>query len=395
MGLVDAILEHDRARRAGQDAPVPATGGRRIVCVTCTELVVARPSVASRLGLEDEQVLVVAVPGARVPRSDGDVARAVALAAGAAGGTMGGADVLVLGHEPCAFRAPTFAVPGPAPQGESQPTVGDLVRASVAALRASPWMTRTNVHAIVADMFGRLDAVRLEGLAAAGPAAAPGALGGAPTGTIAPSGPVSFFGAAGAAPSLLADAPPPPLGAPGSLGPSAGASPRPASPAGSLGAAAGPAMLVPAGAIRWDAPAPISPSAPGGSGAFPSLGSPAELAIPSPPIAPSSPSAMPTIGALPSVTPTVIARPGPEPSAELHAAEIAQAMGSVIELAAPVQTPPPPPPPRPAPPERPSRPGHRTPQTPQSAPQQGGSSADDPFKRAEEILEKLRREKRR
>jgi hypothetical protein len=393
MNLADAILEHDRARRAGEDAPIPATGGRRIVCVTCTELAGGAPTVASRFGLDADQVLVVAVPGARVPRQDGDVARAVALAAGAAGGTLGGAAVIVLGHEGCAFRAPTFAVPGPAPQGESFPTETDLLRAAVTQLRASPWMTRTVVEAILLDPSGRLDIVRVEsggaasapGPHAAAPLAAPGAA------TIAPSGPVSFFGAPGAAPSL-SSSPAPSLGAPLPL--MGGAAGSLGGNAGSLGGTAGPASLSAPGAIRWDTPPPVA--------LMPGV---ASLATPLPPTPPSvmpTVGAMPTVGPLPAAPPPLAAPAGPTADVETASFEmLGRALGQVIDAPAPgaPPAPPPPPPPKPAPPDRASqrhaRPQSAPPAPPPPAATPSGSSADDPFKRAEEILERLRREKRR
>jgi hypothetical protein len=353
MSFADQVLEFDRARAEGREAPVPVTGGRKVVCVVCPE---TAHEVAARLGLDADQVVVVAVPAARVHHVDGDVARAVALAAGASGGTSGGADVVVLGHEGCVYRSPTFAVPGPPPQGESFPTVRDLVRHSVAQLRGSPWMARTNVAGFVAGASGRIESAGDVVPAAPGPVTGPAAFGvPGPVGSLAASGPVSFFDGAGAAGPSLASAPPLQSGA------VKWESPPPIAPS-----------------AKWEAPPPIAPTtAMPVSSAMPSGARTAHTA--SMPHVPQ----MPTVGPLPQVTaplPSVsslqspggiefdIAPPRPEPTAARPPIEV-------------------PPPPKPAPPVS----DRRTSTQPAPSP----PTSDDPFKRAEEILERLRREKRK
>src|SRR5512134_3425832 len=113
MTLADRILEYDRTVAQGLPGQVPATGGRKLVCVVCPETLTKAPGggVAARLGLDADTVLLLAVPAARIGRPDAETARGAALLAASAGAH----DLIVLGHDGCAFRAPAFPLPGPVP----------------------------------------------------------------------------------------------------------------------------------------------------------------------------------------------------------------------------------------------------------------------------------------
>jgi hypothetical protein len=345
--LLQRILEYDRGVASGADAPVPSTGGHRIVCVVCPELLTeaAGGGVAARFGLDAGEVVLVAVPAARVARPDGEVARAVALVAAREGG-----DVVVLGHEACSYRAPAFPVPGTSPRWEAGPADAELVALSAANLRASPWMPRGGeVHAIVLDRVRRLrPAGEAEVVArSAEPPASATSRAAATTGrsardssrssvgaagSIVAPGPVSFFGATGAAPSL-GSAPP---SAPGPV--TLGAPPPPEMPRVDF---APTPPLHPIDALRPGHVAPVPMTSAG-----PMVGplAPVQPLAPPPPPTPVAPDAL-----------SWAAEPPPPP--------------------APKRTPPPP---RKAPPAEP-------PPVPRKA--------DDPFSRAEEILERLRRER--
>jgi hypothetical protein len=335
MGLTEELLAITGAA---------ASGGRRPVCLACPETLSS---------LDATEFVLVVVPGARVQRADGEVARAVGLAAGSVGGSFGGVDILVVGHEGCSFRSPSFGVPGPAPQGEAFATERDLVRHTVAQLLASPWLARMNVHGVVVDGGGRVD--RIGTVAAATAPSVGGASPGAST--LAPSGPVSFFGGSDSAagPSLAG-------ALPSSPGPARWESPPPIAAAG----------------VRWEAPPPIAPAAafsalaatiPQGA-TLPTVGAPPGVSAPLPTV--NVPVYEPTHGSLEDALPPGIdvttAPPPPRPAPQRPGRHG------------------PPPPPPPTPPPQPPQPPH---------PPRSKAGADDPFARAEEILERMRRERKR
>lgn len=329
MGLTEALLSI---------TDTTVSSGRRVVCVVCPEIAAA---------VDVREFVVVAVPGARVLRPDGDLARGIALAAGSVGGTLGGAGILVVGHEDCIFRAPSFAVPGPAPPGESFPTMRDLVRHSVRQLQASPWVARTNVRGAVVATSGAVEEVR----DFAGAGSAPGAPAPGPA-QLSASGPVSFFGGTpGAATNLGSSVTPI---APGAV---RWESPPPIAP----------------GGVHWESPPPIAPAA-----STRDMGS-SDLRVP---VAYAAPSVMPSAGPMPSL-----------------ASPLAAVTDNAFDAATPLglETSSPPPPPKPAPPKRGSshHDERRPPAPPPTPPPRPPSAGDDPFARAEEILERLRRERKR
>ncbi len=383
MSLHDEILAFDRARAAGRPAPAPAAGGK-VVAVVSSEAITTAPGggIAARLGLAVDDVVVVAVPGPRVQRSDGEVARAVCLAAAWCGARA----VVLVASESTPFRSPSFGVPGPAPSGESFPTVNDLVRHSAAQLRASVWLPRgTAVIGFVATPGGTLES------------AVSGESSGA-SATISQPGPVSFFGSGPVANLMTAPdpidhtpewVPPPPVaGGPTLAGP-------PRGPVPSLAPGPMPSL----GAMPVSGPSPSLGSLAGAVGAMPSivpppppiappaLSRPLALDAPSapePPPRPVAPEGASILnrhsefgGHVPSILDTPVPERRPEPRQEQRPKPRQEP-----RLQPPPPPPPPPPSPRPAPPP-----------LPRSAPD--ADLGDDPFERAEKILERLRRERRK
>lgn len=386
--LHDEILAFDRARAAGRAAAAPSPGGK-VVAVVSSEAITTAPGggIAARLGLAVDDVVVVAVPGPRVQRADGEVARSICLAVA----WSGARSVVILANESSPFRSPSFGVPGPAPSGESFPTVNDLVRHSAAQLRASVWLPRgTAVLGFIATAGGTLES----------------AVSGEPSGassTISQPGPVSFFGSGPVANLMTAPdpidhtpewVPPPPVaGGPTLAGPPRGPVPSlAAGPIPSLGAmpASGPSpslgsLAGAVGAIPSIVPPP-PPIAPPALSRPLALDAPAALEPPPRPVAPEGPSILNRHsefgGHVPSILDTPIPDSRPEPRQEQRQRPRQEPRLEPAPQPRTEQRRQPPPPPPPAPPP-----------LPRSAPE--GDLSDDPFERAEKILERLRRERRK
>lgn len=371
MTFLDQVLAANAALVEGRDVPVPALpGGRGVAVVTCSEIRAPNGrDLASYLGLAPDEVVMVVNAGARVVRANGDAARSVAEALG----RRGGGEVFVVAHEDCEFLdadpetvaslvgslAGRYISAAEDLCGPSYVSARTVAKAAAEILRSSPFLGSMNpVHALVLDPGrGRLS-LEQSGYGAAAPTAAaapslgtpPSPILGAPSspGAGAPSmgggftpGPVSLMAPGpasimGAAPSSLMDAPPPDLGA-GSAG---FAAPPPA------------AFPLPSAPI----PFPVPPS-------FAAPPPPASAAPPSPPLTFETPPAPPSASnpfAFPASTrsePPPLRREPPEDD----------------------DVPPPPPP--------------RTPQIRTGPPKP--PDVDDPFRRAAEVLERLRRERRK
>jgi carbonic anhydrase len=101
MSLLDDVLAANAAHAERSDVPVPPLPeGRRVVVVTCSEIrAPGGKDLATHMGLRLEDVFVVANAGARAPSSGGDVVRSVAAAL-----ALGdGGEVFVVAHEDCKF----------------------------------------------------------------------------------------------------------------------------------------------------------------------------------------------------------------------------------------------------------------------------------------------------
>lgn len=344
MSLLDDVLAANFAAADGSDVPVPRVAeGLRVVIVTCSEIrAPGGRDIARVFGLAPDDAFVVANAGARVHDARGDVARSVAVALAEAGG----GEVFVVAHENCAFlhadadslnsllaspKSDSLAA-AEALCGENFISARKLAITSAETLRASPFVAAAGpVHALLFAEGRGRLTAEQEGYGLAASAAA----------TPAAAG----FGAA----------PSPILAAPGSA---SGFTPGPVSLLG-----AGPSAMMGAPPSLMNAPPPTlgAPS--------PSMGAPSPLVAPPAFVPPPAPSfAMP-------------APPPPAPSisfADLGAPPASEP--PPLEPAAFPEVPPPPPPAR--------KPGPKqgTPRPP---------DVDDPFRRAAETLERLRRERRR
>lgn len=324
--------------------PIPAVpAGRRVVVVTCGEIRAPNGrDLATYFGFAPDEAFVVANAGGRVASPDGDVVRSVAEALARADG----GEVFVVAHEDCDFldadpEAVAALVPSPSSAllagaevlcGENFVSARKLAIASAETLRASPFLgPRVPVHAMVFDEGRRRLSAEQPGYGVAA--------------TPAPA----------AASPGLAPAPSPILATPGPSVPG--------------GYASGPVSLLGAGpSALMGAPPPLvapPPELGGGASSFNAPPPPPMPVAPDMPVMPSplgvSPSPVPP--PMPPVAPPPPARPAAPPPLE------------------PItfSEPPPPPPPRKMPPPRaPSAP-----------------SDDDPFRRAAEVLERLRRERRK
>lgn len=346
MPLLADVLAANSALVDGSDVPVPpVAAGRRVVIVTCSEIrAPGGRDLATYFGLEPGETFVVANAGARIHDPSGDVARSVAVALAEAGG----GEVFVVAHENCAFLGAdpeSLAALVPSPNsatlnaagalcGENFISARKLAITAAETLRASPFVAAAAVvHAMMfAEGRGRLTAEQ------------------------------SGYGVAAAAVSS----------APAALGMSASPSPILSSPGGASGFATGPVSLLGSGpSALMGAPASLM-AAPG-----PDFGRSAPAFVAPPPPNFTMPPAPPPF--VPPPAPATFAPSSPtlsfpEPSAPPSAAEPPPL--EPISFAEP----PPPPPPR--------RPGVKqgTPRPP---------DVDDPFRRAAETLERLRRERRK
>jgi hypothetical protein len=344
LSLLDEVLAANAAVLDGSDVPVPAVpAGRRVVIVTCGEIrAPAGRDIATYFGLSSDEAFVVANAGGRVSRAEGDVVRSVAEALSRARG----GEVFVVAHENCDFldadpesvaalsaHAPSTLAAAETLCGESYVSARKLSMSSAEMLRASPFVgPRVPVHAMVFDEGRRRLAAEQPGY---GLVAAPGA----------------------AAASLgLGPAPSPILGAAG--------------PATSRGYASGPVSLMGAGpsALMGAPPPLVAPPPDLGAGA-------SSIVAPPPPPMPVAPVMPP----MPAPPPAPSYAPPPTPS---HAFPPRESTAPPPLEPISFTEPPPPPPPR-----RPQQPAPReTPPPPAS---------DDPFRRAAEVLERLRRERRK
>ena len=340
MSLLEQVLAANAAVLDGSDVPVPAVpAGRRVVVVTCSEIrAPAGRDLAAYFGFAAGEAFVVANAGARVSRSEGDVARSVAEALA----RVGGGEVFVVAHENCDFldadpesvaglsaHAPSTLAAAETLCGESYVSARKLAMASAEMLRASPFVgPRVPVHAMVFDEGRRRLSAEQPGY---GLTAAPGA---------------------GAAPSGLGPAPSPILGAAG--------------PSMSGGYASGPVSLMGAGpsALMGAPPPLVAPPPDLGAGA-------SSFVAPPPPPMPVAP-----------IMPPMPVPPSPPPAPTYAPAPREPAVPPPLE---PISfSEPPPPPPRRQSPPHPQR------DTPPPPP-----APDDPFRRAAEVLERLRRERRK
>jgi hypothetical protein len=101
MSLLTDVLAANSAVLDRSDVPVPALpAGRRVVILACSEIrAPGGKDLASYLGFAPEEVLVVATAGGRVRSPDGDAAASIvaSLALGSGG------EVFVISHEGCQF----------------------------------------------------------------------------------------------------------------------------------------------------------------------------------------------------------------------------------------------------------------------------------------------------
>jgi hypothetical protein len=337
LALLDEVLSANAAVLDGSDVPIPAVpAGRRVVLVTCGEIRAPNGrDLASYFGFTPGDAFVVANAGARVARPDGDVARSVVEALARAGG----GEVFVVAHENCDFL--------------------DADPESVAALSAHSPSTLAAAEALCGESY--ISARKLAISSAETLRASP---------FLGPRVPVhamvfdegrsrlaaeqsgyGFTAAAGApAPASmgLGPAPSPILGATG--------------PAMSGGYVAGPVSLMGGGpSALMGAPPPLVAPPPVLAAGPSSFMAPPPPPMPTTPVMP--PTAMP---APPSFAPPPPALPATPPPLER------------ISFDEPPPPPPPRKPPQPPPPRGPSAP-----------------AADDPFRRAAEVLERLRRERRK
>jgi carbonic anhydrase len=348
MSLLDDVLAANAAVLDRTDVPVPAVpSGKRVVIVTCSEIrAPGGRDLSAFFGFRSDETFVVANAGGRVRAPDGDVVRSVVAAIAQARG----GEVFVVAHEGCEYleadpesavalvASPTSAllVAAETLAGENFIAARRLAIAAAETLRASPFLARTPVHALTFDENrGRLSAEQPGyGVAPAAGAAAPSApsMGTAPSPILAAPG-ASSFGAAGPV-SLFGSGP----------------SSLMAAPSPDLGAGAAASFL-----------SPPSPSP-----------SPSALQPPMP-VAPTPSFVMPPA---PPVAPPTFVMPAPPPPPPPSPAE-----PPPLEPLTFGDVPPPPPPRAPA---RPAPPAEPRP-----------ASSDDPFQRAKETLERLRRERRK
>ena len=333
MSLLDEILAANAAVTNRADVPVPAVPDRcRVVSVTCGEI--ASPggrALGQFLGLAPDETFVVANAGARVHAPDGDVVRSVA----AALADRGGGEVFVVAHEDCSYL-------------EADPE-------SLAALLAGGFSTAINaVGALCGESF--VSARKLALTSAHALRASPFLPRGTPVHALlfstargmlsaeeAGYDKVAAAGGTSPAAASFLSAPSPILGAPG---PGPRSSFGAAGPVSLFGSSPSPLM----GAV---APLMSMPQAlTSGPAAF--------IAPPPPPLPPAT--AIPPMPSMPYVPPPAHVPP-PAPLAEPLTFN---------------EPPPAPEPPKPPPPK----------QKPHSG------AGDDPFRRANEVLERLRRERR-
>lgn len=343
MALLDEVLAANSALMERTDVPVPRLAeGRRVVIVTCSEIrAPLGRDIAMYFGLAPGDAFVVANAGARVHDARGDVARSVAVALAAAGG----GEVFVVAHENCTFLhadvdslnalifAPTSdsLVAAESLCGENFISARKLAITSAENLRASPFVAAS--AAVHAMLFA-------EGR---------GRL------TSEQQGYGVSAASASAAPVALgmSASPSPILAAHGSVG---GFAPGPVS---IMSAGPSPLMGAPSALMGMGSPSALMGATSPDFGHAPAPAAPPGFSMPTAPssFAPSAPSL------------SFDERKAPPPAGEPPPLE-------------PVTffDPPPPPPPR--------KPGVRqgTPRPP---------DLDDPFRRAAETLERLRRERRK
>jgi carbonic anhydrase len=342
VALLDEVLSANAAVLQGSDVPIPAVpADRRVVVVTCGEIRAPNGrDLASYFGFAPDEAFVVANAGARVERPDGDVARSVAEALARAGG----GEVFVVAHEGCDFLdadpegvAALAPSPGSALLQAAERLCGEsFVSARKLAIASAETLRASpflGARVPVHAMVFDEGRARLS-------AEQPG---------------YGLVGAAGVAPAPagLGPGPSPILGAPG--------------PVASGGYTAGPVSLAGAGpsALMGAPPPLVAPPPDLGAGA-------SSLMAPPPPPMPVAP-VMPVMPAMPAPAPPPMPSVAPPPPPARSAAP------PPLESISFSEPPPPPPPPRKPPPRGPAPP----------------PDADDPFRRAAEVLERLRRERRK
>jgi carbonic anhydrase len=340
MALLDDVLAANSALVDGSDVPVPPVAeGRRIVIVTCSEI--RAPSgrdIAKYFGLAAGDVFVVANSGARVHDPSGDVVRSVAVALAQAGG----GEVFVVAHENCSFLhadADSLNALLPAPNSSTLGAAEALCGENFISARK---LAITSAENLRASPFVAAGAAVHAMMFAEGR----GRL------TSEQSG----YGVSSAAPSA----------APIAMGMSFSPSPILTAPGGVGGFATGPVSLLGSGpSALMGAPASLMGASSPDFG-----GSPAAFLAPTPPNF-NLPPAPPSFGA-PSPPLSFGASKSPPPASE----------PPPLDPVTFVDVPPPPPSPR----RSASGVKTGTPRPP---------DLDDPFRRAAETLERLRRERRK
>jgi carbonic anhydrase len=334
MSLLDDVLAANAAVVEGSDVPVPAVPqGRRVVVVTCSEIRGPRGlGVAACLGFSRDEALVFANAGARVTTLDGDVVRSVASALAIADG----GEVFVVAHENCEFQEAD-----PDAVAAQLPSTNSSLLAALGALCGESFVSARKLALSSAETLRSSPFL---------PRATPVHALVLDEGRGRLSVEQRGYDVAGAAATSAI------LGSPG-----LGAAPSPilAAPGPTGFGAAGPVALFgsgPSSLMGLAPPASLSPA--------PDLGAMSNAFL-APPPPPPSPTSVPGF-VMPPSPPSSFGTPTPPPLPPPSPLKFADSV--------PPQPPPPP--------------------TPRTAPK-GADGGDDPFKKAAETLERLRRARRR